>query len=76
VPETAYRFESCRGHSPAVPAAEHDSRRAVGMDNTVGYRSGQPGQTVNLLALRLRRFESFPHHLVQVDIDRARSSVG
>lgn len=26
------------------------------------YRSGQPGQTVNLLALRLRRFESYSAH--------------
>ena len=28
-----------------------------------GYRSGQTGQTVNLLALRLRWFESSPAHL-------------
>ena len=27
------------------------------------YRSGQPGQTVNLLALRLRRFESCSAHI-------------
>lgn len=27
-----------------------------------GYRSGQTGQTVNLLALCLRRFEPFPTH--------------
>ena len=26
------------------------------------YQSGQLGQTVNLLALRLRRFESYPAH--------------
>lgn len=26
------------------------------------YRSGQPGQTVNLLALCLRRFESYSAH--------------
>jgi hypothetical protein len=28
----------------------------------VGYRSGQTGQTVNLLGHALRRFESYPHH--------------
>src|SRR3989344_2967729 len=30
--------------------------------STGRYRSGQTGQTVNLLALRLRRFEPFPAH--------------
>ena len=30
--------------------------------STGRYRSGQTGQTVNLLALRLRRFESFSAH--------------
>ena len=29
------------------------------------YRSGQTGQTVNLLALRLPRFESLPAHHVK-----------
>lgn len=29
------------------------------------YRSGQTGQTVNLLALRLPRFESLPAHHIK-----------
>ena len=33
----------------------------------MGYPSGQREQTVNLPASRLRRFESFPHHLREPD---------
>ena len=38
-----------------------------------GYRSGQTGQTVNLLALRLRRFESCSTHLETKFADIAQS---
>src|SRR5215472_11657966 len=35
------------------------------------YRSGQTGQTVNLLALRLRWFESSPAHILPMRVYRA-----
>lgn len=38
------------------------------------YRSGQTGQTVNLLALRLRWFESSPAHIFPMGLQRALSS--
>src|SRR5206468_9407256 len=38
------------------------------------YRSGQTGQTVNLLALRLRWFESSPAHILPIRVYRALSS--
>jgi hypothetical protein len=34
------------------------------------FRSGQTGQTVNLLALRLRWFESSPAHFPAADLAR------
>ena len=39
------------------------------------YRSGQTGQTVNLLALRLRWFESSPAHILPTEVWRAPCSV-
>jgi hypothetical protein len=50
VPETAYRFESCRGHCRWITPAEHLSAVVGPAEMLVGYRSGQTGQTVNLLA--------------------------
>src|SRR5262249_47495726 len=39
------------------------------------YQSCQPGQTVNLLALRFRWFESSPAHILPMRVYRALSSV-
>ena len=50
----------------AVPGLKVDTYqpliRQLPASPVEGYSSGQRGQTVNLLALRLRRFESFPLH--------------
>ena len=49
--------------------AEFTRMRKLKPDSDVGrYRSGQPGQTVNLLALRLRMFESCPAHTVPTHV--------
>ena len=40
------------------------------------YQSGQLGQTVNLLALRLRRFESFSAHIFMAIINSDKIGLG
>src|SRR6266478_9713906 len=52
---------SCRRAFKAL--ASHTTRAYMNRSRKEGrYRSGQTGQTVNLLALRLRWFESSPAH--------------
>jgi hypothetical protein len=45
-------------------------KRSERRSQTGRYRSGQTGQTVNLLALRLRWFESSPAQLSFLDLGK------
>src|SRR2546421_3001967 len=58
------KHESCRRAFKAL--ASHTTRAYMNRSRKKGrYRSGQTGQTVNLLALRLRWFESSPAQILR-----------
>src|SRR5438876_3024943 len=62
------KHESCRRAFKAL--ASHTTRAYMNRSRKKGrYRSGQTGQTVNLLALRLRWFESSPAHSLRFSVD-------
>src|SRR6266446_1945086 len=62
----AIRGKVGRGVFKIVPKPQHlpAAERELYQTREGRYRSGQTGQTVNLLALRLRWFESSPAHFL------------